>query len=128
MLKVELLVIDPQNGFCDPGTGYELKEKPGLYVGGADKDMERLASFIKRAGYKFNGINLTMDQHHRYSIFHSIFWSNSKGEHPAPFTVITLDDANNNTWFATVPQHRKIAKEYVQTLAANGWKKNLTIV
>lgn len=33
-MKIELLIIDPQNDFCDSNES--------LYVIGADKDMERL--------------------------------------------------------------------------------------
>ena len=39
-MRVELLAIDCQNDFCDPGGA--------LYVPGAEDDMTRLGTFIAR--------------------------------------------------------------------------------
>ncbi|MEB3338984.1 MAG: isochorismatase, partial [Leptolyngbyaceae bacterium] len=36
--------------------------------------------------------------HTAMQIFHPIFWVNDAGEHPAPMTVITLDDVQKGVW------------------------------
>jgi nicotinamidase-related amidase len=39
-----------------------------------------------------------MDTHQAMQIFHSIFLVNDKGEHPAPFTLITMEDIEKGIW------------------------------
>lgn len=112
MKKIELLIIDPQNDFCDP--------KGALYVAGAENDMDRLAKMVSRIGSKLADIHVTLDSHHLVDIAHPIFLINSKGEHPGPFTIISNDDVKNGVWRATNPQFQKRLEEYVQSLADNG--------
>lgn len=111
-MKIELLIIDPQNDFCDP--------KGSLYVQGAENDMGRLAAMIDRLGHKISQIHTTLDSHHLVDIAHPIFLVNSKGEHPAPFTIVSDDDVQNRTWFATYPPFQKRLEEYSAALKANG--------
>ena len=110
--KVDLIVIDGQNDFCDP--------KGSLYVGGADKDMDNLSLFIEKNSKKLNQIHATLDTHHVFSIFHPMFWIDSAGSHPAPFSMITVDDVENGKWIAIAPGLRKRATEYVRALAKKG--------
>lgn len=107
-----LLVIDPQNDFCDPTKG-------SLYVNGADKDMERLATMVKNHGNDLKRIDVTLDSHHTVHIAHPIWWVNSKNEHPAPFTVISVDDVEKGVWRATTPAFQKWSLDYVRTLRDN---------
>ena len=133
-MKVHLFIIDPQIDFCDPGTlikdkkgrtvldsdGNEMKTPQGaLCVAGADKDMERLATMINRLTNKISDIHVTLDSHRTVDVAHPIFWINSKGEHPGPFTVISESDVANGVWMTTNPQWRKRGLEYVKSLAAN---------
>lgn len=111
MQKVELLIIDPQNDFCNP--------KGALYVIGANDDMDRLSRMIIRLKNKINDIHVTLDSHHLIDIAHPIFWVNSKGVHPNPFTIITEDDVKNGVWRATNPQFQKRVQDYVSALAKN---------
>jgi nicotinamidase-related amidase len=112
MQKVELLIIDPQNDFCDP--------KGALYVNGAEGDMDRLSRMIIRLKDKISDIHVTLDSHHLIDIAHPIFWVNSKGEHPTPLlTIITEDDVKNGVWRATNPQFQKRVQDYVSALAKN---------
>jgi nicotinamidase-related amidase len=111
MLKVHLLVIDPQIDFCDPSGS--------LFVPGADSDMKRLATMINRLGKKLEDIHVTMDTHHQYDIAHPMFWADSAGKHPAPFTLITMDDINAGKWRTTVPSHMQRARDYVEALNRN---------
>jgi nicotinamidase/pyrazinamidase len=116
--QVHLLTIDPQNDFCianGPGG-----EKGALVVGGADADMNRLAAFINRNQRRIDEIHCTLDSHQTVHIAHPIFWVNSKGEHPNPFTLITADDVRNGTWRANHPALQARAQGYVDTLAKNG--------
>lgn len=116
--KIHLLMIDPQNDFCianGPGG-----EKGALVVGGADADMARLAAFINKNEKRIEEIHCTLDSHQSVHIAHPIFWVNSKGEHPAPFTAITDDDVKKGVWRAYNPRWQARAQLYVDTLAKNG--------
>ena len=133
--KVHLLMIDPQNDFCCggnpalvaalraaniPEAQWPAGAKAGaLYVGGADMDMVRLAAFITKNKRRIEEIHCTLDSHQSVHIAHPIFWVNSKGEHPTPFTVITADDVKNGTWRAFYPPFQKRAQAYVDALAVN---------
>lgn len=109
--KATLLIIDPQNDFCDPAGA--------LYVQGGEHDMARLGKMISENVDAIESINVTLDSHQTVHIAHPIWWVNSEGNHPDPFTVITLDDVNNGTWRATRPDMQDWSKDYVQTLADN---------
>jgi len=111
-MKIHMLAIDCQNDFCDP--------KGNLFVTGADKDMARLASMIDRIGSKIDQMHFTLDSHQEIHVAHPIFWVNSKGEHPNPFTLITKDDVSNGVWTTTNPLCRQRALEYVNSLDKNG--------
>lgn len=88
--KVGLMVIDAQNTFCTPG--YEL------YVQGAEKDNERLSKFIyENLGY-ISKIFPTMDTHTAYQIFHTVFFQDAQGNHPAPMTMISAQDIRDSKW------------------------------
>lgn len=94
-LKISLLLVDVQNTFCIPD--FEL------YVGGtsgtgAVDDNRRLCDFIYRNLNVITEICPTMDSHQVIQIFHSIFLVNDKGEHPAPFTLITPEDIESGIW------------------------------
>lgn len=109
-MKTHLLLIDPQVDFCSPGGS--------LFVPGADKDIERLSTLIKRAGKKIDDIHVTLDMHHEIDIAHPIFWKNSSGKHPDPFTIISIDDIKKGVWTTTHPQWLSRATDYVQQLAS----------
>jgi len=110
-MNVHLLVIDPQNDFCNP--------QGSLFVPGADEDMNRLSEMVKRVGNKINDIHVTLDSHRTVDVAHPVFWKDSTGKHPTPFTIITLQDVENGTWQATNPGFAKRALEYVKQLETN---------
>lgn len=112
MKKTHLITIDPQVDFCDP--------KGALFVTGADKDMERLAAFINANQQRISEIHCTLDSHQVIHIAHPIFWVNSKGENPKPFTLISDDDVRNGTWRPFHPGLQAHAQNYVDTLKKNG--------
>lgn len=88
-MKLHLLVIDPQNDFCDlpPGQG-----KPALPVPGAHADMLRVADIIERGGAGLSAISITLDSHHRLDIAHPAFWMDRDRRPVPPFTQITAAD------------------------------------
>lgn len=93
--RVCLMLIDVQNTFCIPG--FEL------YVGGATgngavDDNRRLGVFIYRNMPAITQICPTMDTHQVMQIFHSIFLVNETGDHPEPYTLVSLDDIEKGVW------------------------------
>ena len=93
--KLCLVAVDVQNTFCIPG--YEL------YVGGrsgtgAVDDNRRLSEFIYRNMGLITEICPTMDTHQAMQIFHAVYLVNDKGEHPAPFTLVTEEDVKKGAW------------------------------
>ena len=117
--RIELLVIDPQVDFCDPNRG-------ALYVPGAEHDMKRLARMIKRLKDKLSDVHVTLDSHHFIHIAHPIFWRDTTGKNPAPFTRITRSEVEQGVWTPTVPGLYRRALEYVTRLEQNG-RYDLTI-
>jgi nicotinamidase-related amidase len=131
--KISLLLVDVQNTFCIPG--FEL------YVGGtsgtgAVDDNRRLCDFIYRNLNVITQICPTMDSHQAMQIFHCIFLVNDKGQHPAPYTLITADDIEKGIWKFN-PQlssslqidenyGQELLRYYVRQLKAGG-KYDLTI-
>jgi len=110
-MKVHLVIIDPQNSFCH--TSGEL------YVAGADQDCERLANMINRLEDKIDQIHVTLDSHNEVDIAHPVFWLDKDGNHPNPFTIISIDDIQNGNYTTRNPAHLKRATEYVDSLAQN---------
>lgn len=95
-LSTQLLVIDPQNDFCDlpiawqptnPATG--LRTAPSLPVAGAHADMQRTAAFIHAHGAVLDGITITLDSHQQFDIAHPGYWQQADGRAVAAFSPIT---------------------------------------
>jgi len=117
--RIELLIIDPQVDFCDPQRG-------ALYVPGAEHDMSRLASMIRRLKDKLDDIHVTLDSHHFIHIAHPIFWKDTRGAHPPVFTRINRTEVEAGGWTPTVPGMYRRALDYARQLEANG-RYELTI-
>lgn len=112
MENTHLLIIDPQNDFCDSNGA--------LYVQGAEDDMGRISSFIDRLSNKIRQIHVTLDSHQDFDIAHPLFWVDSSGNHPDPFTIISADDVRNGVWRTKIPAAQPMATKYVETLEKNG--------
>jgi nicotinamidase/pyrazinamidase len=91
MSRTQLLIIDPQNDFCDlpAAPGNPADTMPALPVTGADADMQRTAALIDAAGDRLDAITITLDSHHRLDIAHPGFWRRADGAPVGPFTPIT---------------------------------------
>lgn len=112
MGKLHLLVIDPQNDFCDP--------KGSLFVPGATEDMDRLATMIHRLRDRLDDIHVTMDSHRLFDVAHPLYWKDSSGNRPDPFTIITAADVADGRWATSIPSLQRKALEYVRDLENGG--------
>ncbi|MGE0082544.1 MAG: isochorismatase [Thiohalomonadaceae bacterium] len=128
-----LLIVDVQNTFCIPG--FEL------YVGGrsgsgAVDDNRRLCRFIYRNLGAITAIVATLDTHVAYQVFHAGFLVDDEGHHPAPFTLVSVDDVEQGRWrfnaalaptLGITPDYgQRHLLHYVRTLRASG-KYELTV-
>jgi nicotinamidase/pyrazinamidase len=113
-----LLIIDPQNDFCDlpPDAG----GTPALPVTGAHADMQRLAAFIREHTAQLTDITITLDAHHRLDIAHPSFWLQDDGNAVAPFTTITAADVNTGQYRPRNPAHLGRTLAYLDALEAHG--------
>ncbi|WP_028316718.1 hypothetical protein [Desulfatibacillum aliphaticivorans] len=111
-MKRHLLIIDPQNDFCDPNGN--------LYVPGAEEDMKRLADMIVRIKDEIDHIHVTLDSHKKVDISHPIWWKNAQGENPQPFTLISSEDVEAGRWAAANPDFQERSLEYLRALEAAG--------
>ena len=110
--KVHLVIIDPQVDFCSP--------QGALYVKGAESDIQRLARMVSRLSTKLDDIHVTLDSHRLIDVAHPIFWKDSAGRTPDPFTIITTRDVESGRWTPVLPSMYRRMLDYVKTLEANG--------
>jgi len=125
-MHTQLLIIDPQNDFCDlpdaycpqyPATG---TLHPSLPVAGAHADMQRLAQWIVRESAHLDAITVTLDSHQAYDIAHPAFWQCADGNDVAPFTTISAAQVRAG---AFMPRNARAATRtlhYLDTLEAQG--------
>ncbi len=132
--RICLMPIDCQNTFCIQGFELFVGGRSGK---GAVEDNVRLCEFIYRNLEVITEIDPTMDTHTAMQIFHTIFWVNEKGEHPQPYTPISLDDVKNGAWRINPAVAYSVAKgnyaglqnhalHYAQKLS-DGGKYSLTV-
>ncbi len=112
-MRVHLMIIDPQKDFMDDSDS-------SLAVPGANDDMNRVAAMIDRIGHKLEDIHVTLDSHRVIDVGHSGMWRNKDGELPAPFTMITADDLENEIWTTRHPGLRSRMLDYARSLEAAG--------
>lgn len=111
--KTALFLIDEQNDFCLP-TG-------SLYVAGAEQDTARLCTFFYDNMEKIDAVYCSLDTHAVKQIFFSSYWSDTNGNPPEPYTVITATDIREEKWKASGGQYENdIALAYVEALERQG--------
>jgi nicotinamidase-related amidase len=93
--RISLMLVDVQNTFCIPGFELYVGGRTGT---GAVDDNRKVCEFLYRNLNIINEICPTMDTHQTMQIFHCIFLVNEKGEHPAPFTLISEGDIEQGVW------------------------------
>lgn len=119
--KCALLIIDPQNDF--------VSKKGSLRITGADDDCKRIRDMIFKHNSEIDQIFVTLDTHQQMHIAHPLFWKDSEGKSPEPFTVIDIDDIvpgyragrtqdENDTpkYSPRIPQLKAWAIDYVSAL------------
>lgn len=113
--RISLLLIDVQNTFCIPGFELFVGGRSG---NGAVEDNARLCEFIYRNLGKLTHIIATMDTHKSQQIFHPIFFVDTEGNHPAPYTDIHLEELQSGTWKfnPALSSQFNIAPEYGQQM------------
>lgn len=125
--NLQLLVIDPQNDFCDLPPAYlpsaaqgGASVAPALPVPGAHADMLRVAGLIRTGAEGLTGISITMDAHHRYDIAHPTFWMTAQGGDVAPFTSISAAAVRAAEFQPRQPAALPRALAYLDALEAEG--------
>jgi nicotinamidase/pyrazinamidase len=120
---LHLLIIDPQNDFCDLPASYLPRDeaiRPALPVPGAHADMLRVAGLIARGGQGLSAISVTLDSHHRIDIAHPAFWMDAAGAAVAPFTQITAADVAQGKYAPRDASGLPRATAYLAQLEAAG--------
>lgn len=127
MPKLHLLIIDPQNDFCDLPEDYcpalpaqQGRMVPALPVPGAHADMQRLAGWIAQGGNGLDGISVTLDTHHRLDIAHPGFWKTGAGATVAPFTEISAAQVRAGDYRPRDAQALPRTLAYLDDLERNG--------
>lgn len=125
--NLHLLVIDPQNDFCDLPENYLPVDAatgdriaPALPVAGAHADMLRLADLISRGSAGLTGISVTLDSHHRLDVAHPTFWMDAEKRPVNPFTQITAADVRAGKYQPRNPGALPRVLAYLDTLEVAG--------
>jgi nicotinamidase-related amidase len=131
--RISLMLIDVQNTFCMPGFELFVGGRSG---NGAVEDNIRLCEFIYRNLGNITHIIATMDTHRSQQIFHPIFFIDTEGNHPAPYTDIHVDELESGVWrfnpalapqFGIAPEYgREMMLYYAEMLKVEG-KYALTV-
>lgn len=126
-IATQLLVIDPQNDFCDLPAEWCPEDPlrggrtaPALPVPGAHADMLRLAEFLRAAEAAIDEITVTLDSHNRLHIAHPTFWERGDGADVAPFTAITAHQVRGGQYRPRDPRAQARALDYLDALEARG--------
>lgn len=126
--KIHLVIIDPQNDFCDlpeayrpamPGAAGRL-QSPALPVPGAHADMQRIAAMIEQGGAGLSAITVTLDAHHLVDIAHPTFWHQGDGSAVSAFTQIRAADVREGRYLPRLTNALPRVLAYLEALEANG--------
>ena len=94
-VKIALVLVDVQNTFCLPDFELFVAGRSGQ---GAVEDNVRLCRFIYQNLAGITEIIPTMDTHQAVQIFHAVFLINEQGEHPGPYTLVSVEDVEQGKW------------------------------
>lgn len=128
-VSIILSVIDCQIDFTNP--------EGALFVPGSVGDTDRLNRFIYGHVGSISHVVASLDSHYLFQPFHPLNWvagpkptsradgtPYQEGDHPDPFTIITLRDVRNGSWLAL--RFPKKMQTYLEGLEGNA-KKQLCI-
>lgn len=108
--RTMLLLVDPQIDF--------IFKEGSLSVPGAIDDTSRTIEWIYRNAGEITNISTSLDSHTTFQIFYPTWWGNDQGEHPAPYTQITVEDIRKGTWKPLVDPAWSV--RYVEELDKGG--------
>jgi len=123
---LHLLIIDPQNDFCDLPPEYcpldprhGMRTQPALPVPGAHADMLRLAALIDAGRGGISAISVTLDSHQHLDIAHPTFWQDAQGGIGA-FTPISAADVRSGKYRPRMSDAGERVLAYLDALEAAG--------
>jgi nicotinamidase-related amidase len=124
-MHTHLVIIDPQNDFCDLPQDYLPKiagrvVAPTLPVAGSHADMQRVAAIISLGGAGLTDISVTLDAHHRIDIAHPPFWKMEDNSEVPPFTQIFAKDVRAGKYLPRIPGALERVINYLAVLEASG--------
>jgi nicotinamidase-related amidase len=133
-VRTLLIAVDMQNTFCIPGFELFVGGRSGR---GAVDDVRQLCRFIYHNLNKLTRVSATMDSHRAMQIFHPLYWVDRAGQHPPPYTLISVDDVLAGRWRVNpevaasvaggdLGRLQRMAEHYVRRLWEGG-KYELTI-
>jgi nicotinamidase-related amidase len=93
--RICLLAVDIQNTFCIPDFELFVAGRSGT---GAVDDNRRLCDFVYRNLGEITQIFPSLDTHHAMQVFHAIWLVDERGEHPAPYTLVSAEDIARGRW------------------------------
>jgi nicotinamidase-related amidase len=94
-LRVCLLAVDVQNTFCIPDFELFVAGRSGT---GAIDDNRRLCDFVYRNLGTITRIVPSLDTHHPIQVFHASGLVDERGDHPAPYTLVSAEDVAAGRW------------------------------
>lgn len=131
--NIHLLIIDPQNDFCDlpeaylpvnplaaKGLASDSLVRPQLAVTGAHADMLRLADFMSKGLRGLADISVTLDSHHKVGIERPALWMQADGSPVMPFTQIRAADVRSGKFLPRNPKATVRVLAYLDALEAGG--------
>jgi nicotinamidase-related amidase len=131
--RICLLAVDVQNTFCVPEFELFVAGRSGT---GAVDDNRRLCEFVYRNLGSITQIVPSLDTHHAMQVFHAIWLVDERGNHPAPYTLVSAADVEAGRWRANpavatalgidVDYAQRHLAHYARRLAEGG-KYDLTI-
>lgn len=95
-----LLAVDVQNTFCIPNFELFVAGRTGT---AAVDDNRRLCDFIYRNLGTITQIIASLDTHHALQLFHAIWLVDEVGNHPAPYTLVSVEDVEGGRWRVNRP-------------------------
>jgi nicotinamidase/pyrazinamidase len=102
MRNSRLVICDPHMDLCDT-----IGCKAAIPIPGSGVALEKTATLIDRVGYiglnPLTGISVILEQNRAVSICHAIFWEDSSGKTPDPYTCIYHQDIVSGRWKPKLP-------------------------
>jgi nicotinamidase-related amidase len=90
-----VLAVDIQNTFCVPDFELFVAGRSGT---GAVDDNRRLCEFLYRNLGEITQVFPSLDTHHAMQVFHAIWLVDERGDHPAPYTLVSAEDVATGRW------------------------------